>query len=487
MSEKKLRFRIGVFVLVAFVLLAGLIYLFGLFPTLFRTVGGDLFYVEFTDAPGVVANTPVRRSGVRVGQVEKVKLDDETGKVLVTVRVQRDYTVRRSEEPTLTSGIVSGDTSIDFIPKDPMMNVPLDRTPIPAGSVIEGKLAVNVSQLLASASRVVPPAQEALLRISVSLERLEKMAPLAEDAIKEIRDLSKETRGLVPTARDMGEEIRKLARDIRDFVPDARRTNTEAQNFIKDMRALVPDVKKTNDELYKLIQSVNDTVKDFQKTLDGVNKLIKNIDETVPVFRDTLKEIQVTTRNWGQVGEQVNVLLRTNTDRINNIVKGLEDVFSEDNRSDLATILRNLSQSSRRFPALTEDTQGAVKDFRQLTTRATEPLKRLDEVLDTVQRSTKPGGDGGILKNLEEASINLNRTMADVRELVRLVAQSDGSLKRFISDPSLYNQLDDAAGAVSRILPRLDRIRRTWRGSPTSGRDIRSPSALAGWCAPVPA
>jgi phospholipid/cholesterol/gamma-HCH transport system substrate-binding protein len=79
-------------------------------------------------------------------------------------------------------------------------------------------------------------------------------------------------------------------------------------------------------------------------------------------------------------------------------------------------------------------------------------------VLDQL-RGGKPGQQGrGTIKEYEEAAVRLNRLLADLRELLRVSAQSDGTLRRLIADPSLYNHLDDAALMLTRTLPRLDRV-----------------------------
>jgi phospholipid/cholesterol/gamma-HCH transport system substrate-binding protein len=63
-----------------------------------------------------------------------------------------------------------------------------------------------------------------------------------------------------------------------------------------------------------------------------------------------------------------------------------------------------------------------------------------------------------VMKNLDEGTDKLNRTMTDLRELLRAVGQGDGTFRRLIADPSLYNNLNDAACMLVRIMPRLDRI-----------------------------
>src|SRR5205807_2046870 len=63
-------------------------------------------------------------------------------------------------------------------------------------------------------------------------------------------------------------------------------------------------------------------------------------------------------------------------------------------------------------------------------------------------------------KSLDESSENLNRVLRDLRELIQVVARNDGTVQRLLSDPSLYNNLNDSALMTAKILPRLDRVMR---------------------------
>ena len=65
-----------------------------------------------------------------------------------------------------------------------------------------------------------------------------------------------------------------------------------------------------------------------------------------------------------------------------------------------------------------------------------------------------------MLKNLDESADNLNRTLKDLRELISVVARSDGTVQKLLTDPSLYNNLNDSAVMATKIMPRLDRILR---------------------------
>ncbi len=115
MAERGLRLKLGVFIAGSLAVLAGLVVFFGSAPELFTNkVAYDILFPE---APGIGPGTPIRKSGVPIGQVTGIELDPESGQVRVQVRVDRKYLPRKSEEATITRGLLSGDTAIDFLPK----------------------------------------------------------------------------------------------------------------------------------------------------------------------------------------------------------------------------------------------------------------------------------------------------------------------------------------------------------------------------------
>src|SRR6516225_8451665 len=107
MTDRQRRWGLGIFTLVTLVLLGALIWLFGSLPALYKP--SNRYTVTFEDAPGLKAGAPVRRSGVRVGEVDDIVLNDQDGTVEVKLRIDRTFTVRDSDEPTLFVNLLSND------------------------------------------------------------------------------------------------------------------------------------------------------------------------------------------------------------------------------------------------------------------------------------------------------------------------------------------------------------------------------------------
>jgi phospholipid/cholesterol/gamma-HCH transport system substrate-binding protein len=115
MDERVVQLRVGVVVLTAGIITGVLTFVFGAFPQFGR--GEYTIYVQFPAAPGVGVDTPVRKSGIPIGRVSDVKLEDEGG-VLLTLRIDDQYTLRLSEAPRITmASLVTGDSVLEFVPR----------------------------------------------------------------------------------------------------------------------------------------------------------------------------------------------------------------------------------------------------------------------------------------------------------------------------------------------------------------------------------
>lgn len=384
MNEQAMRFRVGLFVLMALVLLGALITLFGRLPTIFKK--HNEYTVIFDNAPGVGPGTPVRRSGVKIGEVESIQLDDKTGKVIVRLLIDNEYTIYRDDKAVLTRGLLGTDANIDFVSDPPPAPAPpnqANHTPLPPGSTIAGSSQTDSRTLLNQTSELLPGARAALEEFRNSLQIYDRLAPALEKTAQEYRDLAKAT------------------------------------------RELVPEVRHTNED------------------------------------------IQVATRNWSRLGERLDVLLQTNEDKLvktldnlNTTITRVGTTFSDENQRNLSATLRNVRANSERLDSITRNTDEMIKTSRETMERVNRSVARSDEVLANLQQATKPMAErsASVMRNLDESTQKLNFVVTDLQALVRGATTWDGSLRRFLTDPSLYNNLNEAACALDRALPRLDQI-----------------------------
>jgi phospholipid/cholesterol/gamma-HCH transport system substrate-binding protein len=403
MSEQRMRFWIGLFVLAACLLLGVLVTLFGSMPTLFTAHSN--YTAVFSDATGLRVGTPVRRSGVRIGSVQRITLDDDTGEVRVEMAIERPHTLVRGEQPTIVQGLIGSDAAVDLLPvrRD---DQPPDRTPQPQDELMAGTRQPGVSTLVDRASQVMPTTEQTLRDLQRALQRIEKMAPDIEQAMRAGRD---------------------LARAGTDAMPELRKTSDEVRELARSTRELLPPIRKASEELQIMAQALT-------RAGDRADKLL--------------------TKNEADLTRAI--------ENLNSTLTRMGRALDDENLRNLAATFKNLSVATELLAIVLRTGEELIKDARQVVQRLNPSIDRLDDVLCNMQMATQPFAlrSAAIVKNLDEGTEQLTRTLTETRELLALFARADGTLRRVIEDPGLYNHLDETVLGLGRLTPRLERILR---------------------------
>jgi phospholipid/cholesterol/gamma-HCH transport system substrate-binding protein len=451
MSERSAKLRLGGFVAVGLAGVAALAILFGGAPRVFDN--RVKYIVTFGEAPGVTPGTPVRKSGVRIGEVSAIDLDEDSSQVKVTILVDKRYLPRQNEDATVFRGILSGDTSLDFIPKTTPDGLPtLAKGDVyPINTVIGGQTPINPNTFVRQASGVLPSAQESMARMLNSIERFEKAVPKIEKAFDEIASLAKTGREFVPELRKTNDKVQSLL-SFNDLIGGA--DNLAVANIPQGIAQEKPLGPNNNDGGLK-------------STLNDVRDLIKTAKPLVEEFRKLIKD------NEGDITGTLKAVRKT--------AESANDLLSDTNKKNIAGILKNLdtatddlSKSIRLVGIFLDQGEKTLKEFNSRwpkvdsVVNSTESAVKAAEVtfksaagaVRNIEMASKPIAENAdqIVKNINVTSEQLARTLAEVRETLRAVNRSDGTLQKVITDPALYNQLNESAVALTRTLMRAEKI-----------------------------
>ena len=134
--------------------------------------------------------------------------------------------------------------------------------------------------------------------------------------------------------------------------------------------------------------------------------------------------------------------------------------FDDENQRNFRNTLKNLSTASDSLDGITKNADGFLNDGRLTLRRMNQSLEQADKLMVTLQKATNPIADRSdrIMKNMDEGTERLNRTMVDVQALVQALSRSDGTFSKMVNDPALYNNLNDITCMLLHILPRVDRM-----------------------------
>lgn len=413
MAERRMRLRLGVFMASSLAALAGLVVTFGKFPGLLSNKAG--YTVKFPEAPGIAPGTPIRKSGVRIGEVTDLDLDPETGQVRVRIAVDPKYLPRTNEDATITRGLLSGDTAIDFLPRIGADGQPVTGgEPHPPGSEFAGLPPITPRSILTPASGVITTAQQSLDRISGSFEKLERVAPKMEAA---------------------ADEIASLAREARMFIPELRKTNERIQNLIGD--ASQPGADPNS--IKALVAELRDTVRAVRPTIDTVGRMVERLEpELVGAARSA----------------------RLTFDAARPALDALNDVLSPENRKQLADLLKNMNSVVFTILKLSAGLSALIDEADKAMKAVTVQVEAFGGVITDIRALTKPLAERAeqLVTDVTGSAAQLNLVLRDVREVVRVFAREDGTLQKLLTDPQLYQNLDAAALALAKVLARADKI-----------------------------
>lgn len=442
MAERALRRKLGVFVAGTIAVLTALVVLFGGTPTVFDTRAK--YTVLYPEAPGIASGTPVRKSGVRIGQVTGIDIDENSGQVRVTIEVEDKYRPRLNEEPAIARGLLSGDTTLDFIPKVDEKNQPMPRAEaIPPNSEIVGVAPLNTQRILNQAQGAIPNAQEVLVKFSSTLSRFEAVGPKAEKAL---------------------DEIAAFARLARELVPELRETNKRVQDFIgsdgpPDPKNVDIALKKADEpepaNLKTLVREVQEFVKTYKPLGEDLRGLLKVVE---PELTTALKSLRQLSERAGTFLTDENRKALTET--LKQLQVASTELLSDENRKNVNQILKNVNAGSddltktiRLAAILLDRAEGTLKELNARLAEAKGLFANLD-------KATKPLADNAepVIKNIAMAAENLSKTLVDARAAIGAFNKADGSFGKVLNDPQLYNQLVDAASNLNRTLLRAEKI-----------------------------
>ncbi len=338
MDDRRIQFRVGVLVLSTIILTAILVVVLSGPATL--GLGTYKIYMSFQDAPGISADTPVRKSGILIGRVTDVRFADD-GSVLVTAAIQENINLRSNERPRISSGLL-GDGVLEFY-----------RGPEP----------VDEGQFIEPGATLVGDVVSDPLKILGNIEGdLSKTIVAVSHASDDIGRLAREVTNLLSNNEEQFARIIIKAETMLDTLQSAV---ASADSFISD-----PEMR---DNLARSLNELPVVIEDFHKLMGGLESTMQSADRN-------LNNLEQFTRPLGERGEQL-------VDSIDSTVKNLDQMLGE--LSQFARALQNPDGSLGQFlnnPDLYQNLNQAAVDLDQLLRDARPVVYNTRVFTDTLAR-----------------------------------------------------------------------------------------------------
>ncbi len=308
MDERVVQFRVGVTVLAALIITGILSLLFGELPSVLR--GSYVVYIKFPAAPGVSQDTPIRKSGIRIGKVTKVQFAPDSA-VLITASIDHGIELSRDEAVRIKSGLL-GDAELEFVPGP--NRVP-QHVPVQPGDLMVGSVSADPLQAFANIEGNLNQAAQALTEAGSEVGKLAK-------SLNDVLGNNQEQIARIINETDETMQLfKKSLTDVDEIVGDPK-TKHDLKQSLNEMPQLLRDTRDTINGMQKTVALANDNLQNIQtvtKALDDKgDSMINNAAQSVERLDELLGQMNRFTRSLnsreGSLGQLVN-----NPDLYNNL------------------------------------------------------------------------------------------------------------------------------------------------------------------------
>jgi phospholipid/cholesterol/gamma-HCH transport system substrate-binding protein len=297
-----MQFRIGMFVIVAGLVLTMMIVWFGESPTFFR----DQAYivVHYVEAPGVAEGIAVRKSGIRIGEVKAITFDERPNQpdgVLVTLALEHRFKIKDGSVPRLTRSLI-GDVTIDMLPGKGPGLLPTGTSPQKA-PIIEGEVAPDPSKALAAAT-------EAFQKVGGTLKSIDEAA----NGIAKMTQNADNLKNFLDTWGQTGRNVSAAAKRIDGFIA----ANQD------DFRPAVTNLREVSQKLNNTLDgATQEAFKSGIKQFSSASSRLDNaLAQSSPLFTDLGAPVNSTpTTDFGQTLRRLNRIAGD----INLLTRNLDD------------------------------------------------------------------------------------------------------------------------------------------------------------------
>jgi len=387
--------KVGLFFLAALIVIAVVIVFLGDYASAWSSI---TVHVHFTDVAGLEPGAEVRLSGVRIGRVQQVLLEEYAGypgrPAWVSVALKRDAKVYKNDDFFVEQGALIGDKYVSIVsrprPKGEQRIRIQDKDHVP-GSGLSGLsgLANEAECLMADAKRTLSRVELALTdpgRLSKIDQIMENVVSLTTRADEISVEALRFAHDLVAMSAVAGPRVDEMSRNM----TEAARTVESTVHIVKNLIETSPvpaNAAKASENMVTLSQN-------FTASSEDVKRLTAKLSETLndPILtaklNDALNNLHTASENLAALMVKGDKLISDEE----GVGENLKVTMANLRRAteDLATTSAHVKEVIT-DPQLTEDlkvsahkAREALEEAPDMAAKASRSLDRVDSTMDRV-------------------------------------------------------------------------------------------------------
>lgn len=154
-------------------------------------------------------------------------------------------------------------------------------------------------------------------------------------------------------------------------------------------------------------------------------------------------------------GEQLSEDVSESFEKLNSFLAKLNTMFDKRTKSKVDSVIRDLQNTSQNISHLLENKRGEIESslehaerfLANVDTVSTRNKSRVDSVMIGLERS---------ISELETLSRDLNKTNAELNEILTKINNGEGSLGKMLNDSTLYDNLESLSGEMNSLVKNIN-------------------------------
>ena len=249
-------------------------------------------YAQYENVEGLVVSSPVTISGLNVGKVSKISIDNSTGKVTVELQIKSDFPIKKNSIAEIYAPSPIGGKQIAILPsKDGAL----------------GALAVTGDTLISSSKLgLTDEVAKQIVPLKDKISKLLDNANVMLENVNQVLDAK--------TKENLKSSLAELNETLAQFKAASSQVNTLLADNKSKINGTMTNLEKASVNFSKVSDSlakvnIGPTVKNLQKTLENVNKMMADLQSGKGTMGKLMKD-DALYLNFNKTSKELELLLQ---------------------------------------------------------------------------------------------------------------------------------------------------------------------------------
>lgn len=238
---------------------------------------------------GLEPGAPVVVSGIRIGRVEQVDLNERgTVDLVLQLLVRYRNLVKQDSELSISkSGIVVGQTQIEITGGTAASPVLQD------GGVIRAVEPKDIGEIMSEIQPVLAAVKQTLLRVDTITQDVQGAVKSGARALEQVTTVTQELPALVASVQRTAASVERTVQSLPDMTGSVKRT-------LGVMDRVSVDIQQATRRLPAIIDSTQDVLQSVKTLTSSVNDMSQELAPTLRTANTTLADISLLVRGAKQ-------------------------------------------------------------------------------------------------------------------------------------------------------------------------------------------